>query len=393
MKNQKNPIHKLSKLTIIFLVLAALMIMDTIVLVGIIRKPAAPIPPDDAAPTPAVTLIADNIGEPLTTPEAETTAEPEPTPEPTLIPIEREYPEGYVPIDSIDIFNRGQSIGDDSFVFLSNRTESKLAGKLMAIIEPNNATNQMITWTSGNEDIVTVSDTGVLTGVGNGIAYVTATADEASTSIRVLVEKTYDPESFWETRFLIGYQHPIHSIASIATVASVGGDYWCNSERHENALDKASTARSHAGVDLNVPAGTNIYAMFSGTVESAAKDGFYAGTGHITIVHDDGTTIRYGEVTPAVTSGRVEKDQLIAVVAENEYGSASRYRGVYNYEHMLHIEVYFGFDPNGNIMKGALSDKSITTYYYAPLPRHGATFNRRADLVDPTDIVSLPRGD
>ena len=48
--------------------------------------------------------------------------------------------------------------------------------KLKATITPNNATNQLCNWTSNNEDVATVDETGLVTAVGVGQATITATS-------------------------------------------------------------------------------------------------------------------------------------------------------------------------------------------------------------------------
>lgn len=52
--------------------------------------------------------------------------------------------------------------------------------QLTAGIEPANATNQLIDWTSNNENVATVSETGLVTAVSVGTATITATAKDGS---------------------------------------------------------------------------------------------------------------------------------------------------------------------------------------------------------------------
>lgn len=52
--------------------------------------------------------------------------------------------------------------------------------QLTAGIEPANATNQLIDWTSNNESVATVSETGLVTAVSVGTATITATAKDSS---------------------------------------------------------------------------------------------------------------------------------------------------------------------------------------------------------------------
>ena len=73
--------------------------------------------------------------------------------------------------------------------FISSITLNKTSEILKAIgktvqltptIEPNNATNKNVVWTSSNRAVATVSDTGLVTSVGSGTATITAMAADGS---------------------------------------------------------------------------------------------------------------------------------------------------------------------------------------------------------------------
>lgn len=51
---------------------------------------------------------------------------------------------------------------------------------LTPIVTPDNASNKGVTWASSNENVATVASTGLVTGVANGIATITATAADGS---------------------------------------------------------------------------------------------------------------------------------------------------------------------------------------------------------------------
>ena len=52
--------------------------------------------------------------------------------------------------------------------------------KLKVRIEPENATNQDLIWSSSNEEVATVSPKGVFTGLSKGFTKITATAADGS---------------------------------------------------------------------------------------------------------------------------------------------------------------------------------------------------------------------
>ncbi|WP_258099795.1 Ig-like domain-containing protein [Marinoscillum pacificum] len=58
--------------------------------------------------------------------------------------------------------------------------EDGSTSQLSVVVTPENATNQEVSWTVSNEDVATISDSGLLTAVTNGIVTVTATASDGS---------------------------------------------------------------------------------------------------------------------------------------------------------------------------------------------------------------------
>ena len=65
--------------------------------------------------------------------------------------------------------------------------------QLTATVLPSNATNGDVVWTSSDNSIATVSETGYVTGTGVGDAVITATADGVSATCNVNVEAAYVP--------------------------------------------------------------------------------------------------------------------------------------------------------------------------------------------------------
>ena len=68
-------------------------------------------------------------------------------------------------------------------VSLNQTTAELIIGddlQLTAFIDPANADNQTITWSSSNEMVATVSDDGLVTAIGEGIAIITVTTEDGS---------------------------------------------------------------------------------------------------------------------------------------------------------------------------------------------------------------------
>lgn len=93
----------------------------------------------------------------------------------------------------------------------------------------------------------------------------------------------------------------------------------------------------HIGVDIAAEAGSEVYAVYGGTIESIYTDDILSGT-QIVLVRDDGMKTVYNYVDPVegVKAGdTVAQGQTIATVAEatgSEYKSGAH----------LHLEMYVG---------------------------------------------------
>ena len=66
--------------------------------------------------------------------------------------------------------------------------------QLTATVEPSNATNKNVTWSSNNESVATVDASGVVTAVAPGTAAITATADGKSATCTVTVTAKPSPD-------------------------------------------------------------------------------------------------------------------------------------------------------------------------------------------------------
>ena len=80
----------------------------------------------------------------------------------------------YCMVRVIDAKAPVSSVTLDSTELIMTKADTK---QLTAMILPTNATDKTLTWTTSNGDVATVSNTGVVTAVGDGVATVTATAN------------------------------------------------------------------------------------------------------------------------------------------------------------------------------------------------------------------------
>ncbi|HRJ53969.1 MAG TPA: M23 family metallopeptidase [Candidatus Thiothrix moscowensis] len=123
--------------------------------------------------------------------------------------------------------------------------------------------------------------------------------------------------------------------------------------------------RKHAGCDLIAPPGTKIFAMADGVVIRGPYC-FYDGTYALEVESKDGVIIRYCEISCDLPAGveqgkQVIRGQFIARVGQLNSGRS-----------MLHLEMY----------KGTANGK---------LTQPGTVFERRSDLIDPTNYLDDSR--
>lgn len=120
--------------------------------------------------------------------------------------------------------------------------------------------------------------------------------------------------------------------------------------------------RRHAGCDLYAPVGTPIYAMDDGEVLRDVY-AFYLGTYALEVKHTN-FIARYGEISRVAgglkKGSKIEKGQLIGYVGELRGLNMS----------MLHLELY----------KNVSNSSRLTV-------RSNEPYRRRADLIDPSDIL------
>ena len=133
------------------------------------------------------------------------------------------------------------------------------------------------------------------------------------------------------------------------------------------ASSRGGGKRAHAGLDFVAPHGTKVYAITSGTVQRVAV--FYENTWAVEVLNDDGSILRYCEISTSLKAGdRVEQGDIIGTILRADSGTE-----------MLHMEVYLGDS------SGMLTQSSNTTYSYVT----AKNYMRRSDLIDPTFLKDL----
>ena len=81
----------------------------------------------------------------------------------------------------------GVSILQDDFFQLVAGTTFQLTIE----VEPPNASNKAVTWTSSNPDVATVSANGLVTAVAKGVAIITVTTNDGGFTDTIEIEVIY----------------------------------------------------------------------------------------------------------------------------------------------------------------------------------------------------------
>ena len=126
-----------------------------------IPKPTA-IPKPTEAPKPTAAPQPTKAPRPTTTPKPTATPRPTATPAPTATPKPVKVSSITLNQTSLTMTSKGQT------------------ASLTATVNPGNAANKSITWSSSNSSVTTVSANGTVTAVANGTADITATAADGS---------------------------------------------------------------------------------------------------------------------------------------------------------------------------------------------------------------------
>ena len=123
---------------------------------------ATPIPKPTAIPKPTEAPQPTKAPQPTATPKPTATPRPTATPAPTATPKPVKVSGIILSQTSLTMTSKGQTVS------------------LTATVNPGNAANKSITWSSSNSSIATVSANGTVTAVTNGTADITATAADGS---------------------------------------------------------------------------------------------------------------------------------------------------------------------------------------------------------------------
>jgi hypothetical protein len=183
--------------------------------------------------------------------------------------------------------------------------------QLTATVEPADATDQSVTWSSDNESVATVDADGLVTGAAEGTATVTVTATDggftASCSVTVVTNTvTYHPNG--GTAGTAPTDSTDYSSGDTVTVlgntgnlvgALVGGDHTGSGIKQRfvgwNTNSGATTAEYVAGDTFTITENTTLYAIYTTGTDVLQKVGPAGGW----VFYDAGSTQSWGRYLEA----------------------------------------------------------------------------------------------
>ena len=176
---------------------------------------------------------------------------------------------------------------------------------LTAAIEPDNATDKTVTWSSSNASVATVEG-GVVTAVAPGTATITATAGVVSATCKVTVTSTLTAISLSKSELIgiPGYSETLTVTYTPANTTSNKGITWSSSN--------SSVARVESGVVTLVAPGT---ATITATSEADSK---IAATCDVTV-----NAVPVTKLTLSDTDINVEQNKTVTLTAAIEPDNAT----------------------------------------------------------------------
>lgn len=200
-----------------------------------------------------------------------------------------------------------------------NKTELELkkgeTSTLTANVQPTNATNPAVSWSSSNSDIAKVDQSGKVTAISGGEAIITAKAGDISAECRVSVSVPATSVSLNKTSVEM---HPSETIQLVATILP------------EDTTEKASWSSSNQGV-ANVDengkvvafnTGTAIIKIIVGGIEASCSITVSSQASDVISFADDKVKSKLVAAFDTNGDGELSYDEAAAVTSEEDLNAA-----------------------------------------------------------------------
>ena len=229
---------------------------------------------------------------------------------------------------------------------------------LTATVSPNNATNKTVTWSSGNTSVATVNSSGVVTGVSNGTAVITATTQDGGyTAIcTVTVSENEQPIEATITKddYTPGYDGTSGTSGTISKTIASANDL----------------SISYAGINTKSSGGTAYaYTMYFGgngyIYSTSCPSGYYPSNVTVTFSSSTGTSGKAGITFGSNTI--TNKQTVTGAVSKN---------GTCSLDNNDSSKVYWNFSTNSANVQVASILLTYTPISSSSISVTGVTLNK-----------------
>ncbi|HJR52710.1 MAG TPA: Ig-like domain-containing protein [Gemmatimonadota bacterium] len=173
---------------------------------------------------------------------------------------------------------------------------------------------QTVSWSSSNTAVASVSNTGLVEGLTAGSATITATVDEVSDTVTIVIEEDTEPANLTldpgvDTNFAVG-----DTLTFTGTVTTAGGDTLAG-----QVVTFSSVETDVATVD---PSTGLVTAVAVGRTQLVATSGALADTVEVSVGTLPGNNVGTLTLTPATLNLAVGASDTLAVAATDTLGAA-----------------------------------------------------------------------
>lgn len=165
-----------------------------------------------------------------------------------------------VPVTGLALYKSGEN-ANTAAASISATVEAEDTLTLVPVFTPNDASNQSITWSSNHENIATVSNAGVVTGVAEGTATITATANggtNITATCTVTVASIPKPEGYAFTDSSTNTDYLWSDVHEMAKIISGMFAVWGESDSDEVKATKINKLSKSVTIEYPVGSNTNV---------------------------------------------------------------------------------------------------------------------------------------
>ncbi|PIF02424.1 MAG: hypothetical protein CR996_00090 [Draconibacterium sp.] len=257
----------------------------------------------------------------------------------------------------------GISLNKTELVITQNQEE-----QLTASLQPSDASNTKVNWTTSNASIVTVDNTGKIEGIAVGNATITATSDDGSckATCQVQVGEKVTGISFDITEKTMGKNESFNITATVSPAGAVNKDVvWNTSNAEVATVSDAGEITSVGGGICNITA-TTVDGGFTAICEVTVTDNTPLATPTIDVVNHCGySVLTAGNYTGDLLWSTGATTESITVAESKEYTLVQKVNGVSSNPASENVEVLSKpGKPTITVETDTLITTAATKYYW-----------------------------